>query len=173
MDSGLFITRLIFGLAISAHGAQKLFGWFGGYGIKGTGGFLEGLGYRPGVLFALAAGLGEAGGGLLTAAGFLAPVGPALVIMVMLVAIFSVHLPNGFFATSNGFELPLLYLTGALALVFAGAGSYSVDTALGIQILPGPGAAWAAVVAAVVLALANLAVRRRAPAIASASSLSH
>src|SRR5690242_16864534 len=76
MDAGLLIARLIVGFGLSAHGAQKLFGWFGGHGLKGTGGFFESLGFRPGVLFALAAGLGELGGGLFTAAGFLGPLGP-------------------------------------------------------------------------------------------------
>jgi putative oxidoreductase len=74
MDAGILIARLIVGLAIAAHGAQKLFGWFGGHGLKGTAGFFESLGFRPGIFFALAAGLGELGGGLLTAAGFLGPV---------------------------------------------------------------------------------------------------
>ncbi|HEY8370791.1 MAG TPA: DoxX family membrane protein, partial [Thermodesulfobacteriota bacterium] len=63
MDAALLIARLILGLGLAAHGAQKLFGWFGGYGIKGTGGFMETLGFRPGALFAVAAGLGEVGGG--------------------------------------------------------------------------------------------------------------
>src|SRR5258705_8114535 len=102
VDAGILVMRVLFGAAIAAHGAQKLFGWFGGYGLKGTGGFFDGLGYRPGFIFALAAGLGEVAGGLLTAAGFLGPIGPALIILVMLVAIFSVHLPHGFFASSNG-----------------------------------------------------------------------
>src|ERR1700730_4389884 len=65
MDAGLLLARLIVGFGLSAHGAQKLFGWFGGHGLKGTGGFFESVGFRPGVLFALAAGLGELGGGLL------------------------------------------------------------------------------------------------------------
>lgn len=173
MDTGLLITRLFLGLAMSAHGAQKLFGWFGGYGLKGTGGFLEGLGYKPGVLFALAAGLGEVGGGLLTAAGFLGPVGPALIILVMLVAIFSVHLPQGFFASSNGIELPFLYVTGALALAFAGSGAYSVDSALGFDTLSAPTTAWLAIGAAVVMAGGNLALRRRAPEPARASASSN
>lgn len=91
MDAGLLIARLIVGLGLSTHGAQKLFGWFGGHGLQGTGGFFESLGFRPGVLFTLAAGVGEMGGALLTAVGFLSPVGPALITVVMLVAILTVH----------------------------------------------------------------------------------
>lgn len=168
MDVGLLIARLILGLAIAAHGAQKLFGWFGGYGPRGTGEFFAGLGFRPGVLFAVAAGLGEFVGGLLTAAGFLGPVGPALVMLVMLVAIFSVHWRNGFFASSNGIELPLLYLTAALGLAFAGPGRVSLDGLLGLPWQPQATAVWIAIAVAVALALGNLALRRPAPAEAGA-----
>ena len=73
MDVGLLISRLVLGLALGAHGAQKLFGWFGGYGPKGTGGFFENLGFRPGAFFAVIAGVGEITGGMLTAAVSLAP----------------------------------------------------------------------------------------------------
>src|SRR5919109_3686243 len=96
-SAGLFVIRLVLGLAMAAHGAQKLFGWFGGHGLAGTGGFLEQqLGFRPGRLFALAAGLGEFGGGLLLALGFLGPVGPAIMIAVMIVAMRTVHVGHGF-----------------------------------------------------------------------------
>ncbi len=168
MDTALLIARLILGVALSAHAAQKLFGWFGGYGLRGTGGFFEGLGFRPGALFALTAGLGELGGGLLTAAGLFGPVGPALIILVMLVAIFSVHWTHGFFAQSNGIELPLLYLTAALVLAFAGTGAYSLDGLFGLATLSQPATAWIAIALAVGLALANLALRRPAPAAAHA-----
>jgi putative oxidoreductase len=164
MDAGLLIVRLILGLAISAHGAQKLFGWFGGYGLQGTGGFFESLGFRPGVRFALAAGLSEVGGGVLIAVGLFGPVGPALIILVMLVAIFSVHWRHGFFASSNGIELPLMYVTAALVLAVAGPGAYSLDGLFGLAMLSRPVAAWMAIAVAVVLALANVALRRSAPA---------
>src|SRR5262245_43520782 len=111
MDMGILIGRLIIGLAMAAHGAQKLFGWFGGYGIAGTGGFFEGLGFRPGRFFASGAGLAEFFGGLLTAFGLFGPFGPALIILVMVVAAVAVHWPHGFFAMSNGIEMPLLYAT--------------------------------------------------------------
>jgi len=169
MSSGLLIARLILGLAIAAHGAQKLFGWFGGHGLKPTGGFFETMGFRPGLLFALAAGLGEFGGGLLTALGLFGPLGPALVILVMIVAMVTVHWHNGFFAASNGVELPLLYATGALAIAFAGPGTYSLDALFGLLSLWTPTMAWTAVALAVVLALGNLAIRRSTVASASAS----
>src|SRR5205809_2412489 len=102
MDFGLLVARLVFGALIAAHGSQKLFGWFGGYGIAGTGGFFESLGFRPGRAFATLAGAGELLGGVLTAAGFLGPVGPALMLSVMIVAAGSVHWHHGLFAANNG-----------------------------------------------------------------------
>src|SRR5215813_9042331 len=119
-DVGILIIRVLFGVAMAAHGSQKLFGWFGGYGLKGTGGFFEQLGFRPGVPFAAAAGLSEFGGGVLLALGLFTPFGAAAVLSAMLVAIVSVHLKNGFFAMSNGFELPFLYSVAALGLAFSG-----------------------------------------------------
>src|SRR5207237_6327897 len=114
MNSGLLILRVVLGLVLAAHGAQKLFGWFGGYGIAGTGGFFESIGFRPGRLFAAAAGSGEFAGGLLVALGFLGPIGPALMLSVMIVAAVSVHWGH-LFATNNGIEVPLLYGTAATA----------------------------------------------------------
>src|SRR2546427_11163044 len=102
MDAALLIARLIIGLGLAAHGMQKLLGWFSGYGLKGTAGFFESIGFRPGGLFALAAGLGEVAGGLLTAAGLFRPVGPRLVITPMVVAIAAVLPPNGVLSTANG-----------------------------------------------------------------------
>src|SRR2546423_15421712 len=102
VDLGILAIRTVFGLAIAAHGAQKLFGWFGGYGLKATGGFFEQLGFRPGVPFAATAGLSETGGGILLALGFFTPFWSAAVLAAMLVAVFSVHVRNGFFAIGNG-----------------------------------------------------------------------
>jgi putative oxidoreductase len=170
MSTGFLIARLVLGLGLAAHGAQKLFGWFGGYGLTGTGGFLAGLGFRPGVLFALMAGLGEVAGGLLTAAGLFGPVGPALVMVVMLVAILAVHRPNGFFASSNGVELPLLYIMGVLPIAVAGPGRYSLDGLLGLPIHYAPTVSWAAIAVAVLLALLNVAARRPGPAPAPSHS---
>jgi putative oxidoreductase len=163
MSVGLLVGRLIFGFGFAAHGAQKLFGWFGGHGLKGTGGFFQSMGFRPGILFALAAGLGEVGGGLLTALGLGGPFGPALVIVVMTVAMATVHLPNGFFASGNGVEMPLLYAAGAVVFAFVGPGACSLDALFGLSAFWPPAMAWIAVVAAVVLGLLNLALRRREP----------
>lgn len=160
MGFGLLIARCILGLSLASHGAQKLFGWFGGHGLKGTGGFFEGLGFRPGTLFALAAGCAELAGGLLTALGFLGAVGPALIVLVMVEAMFTVHLPNGFYAP-NGIELPLMNVAAAFAIAFAGPGGISLDWALGISGLSRPGAAWLAMLIAVLLAVATLALRHK------------
>jgi putative oxidoreductase len=164
MATAWLIARLILGLGLAAHGAQKLFGWFGGHGLTGTGTFFAGLGFRPGRLFALAAGLGELGGGLLTAAGFLGAVGPALMITVMVVAILSVHWSHGFFADKRGVELPLVYATGAFTLAFTGPGAYSLDALLGVSGFSGPRRTWLAVAVALLLALATQVVRRATPA---------
>jgi putative oxidoreductase len=160
MDIALLIVRLVIGLGMAAHGAQKLFGWFGGYGLAGTGGFFEGLGFRPGKLFAAAAGLGEVGSGLLIALGIGGALGPAILIMVMLVAIATVHISKGFFVTNGGWELNAAYISIALILAFTGFGAYSLDRVLGLNILTDPRQAWIALGAAVVLALLNVLARR-------------
>ena len=159
MDIALLIVRLVIGLGIFAHGAQKLFGWFGGYGLAGTGGFFEGLGFKPGKLFAAGAGLGEVGSGLLIFLGLGGALGPALLVMVMLVAIGAVHISKGFFAPA-GWELNSAYISSALMLAFTGFGAYSLDRALSLNVLADPRQAWIALAAAVVLALLNLLARR-------------
>src|SRR5215212_2800548 len=111
---GLLVARLVLGLIMAAHGAQKLFGWFGGYGLKTTGEFFVQLGFTRGRLFATAASAGEIVSGLLVALGFLGPVGPAIMISIMIVAAVTVHWEHGLFAASNGIELPLLYAAGAV-----------------------------------------------------------
>jgi putative oxidoreductase len=168
MDLGLLVARLVLGPLMAAHGAQKLFGWFGGHGLSGTGGFFESLGFRPGRLFALAAGLAEVGSGILVALGLLGPVGSALMLCVMTVAIVSVHWRNGVFAMSNGVEVPLLYATGAVALAFTGSGAFSLDRALGIALLWNPALSAAALAVGVLGAVANLALRRTSPAAVAA-----
>jgi putative oxidoreductase len=162
MSTGLLIARLVFGTVMAAHGTQKLFGWFGGYGIAGTGGFFESVGFRPGRVLALAAGLGETASGLLVALGLFGPIGPAVMLSVMIVAS-SLHWNNGLLATSNGIELPLLYSASAVSLALTGYGAYSLDAFFGIVGLWTPELVWAALALGVFGGVANLA-RRRVPA---------
>lgn len=159
-EYGLLIVRLGLGLAIAAHGAQKLFGWYGGYGLAGTGGFFESIGFRPGKLFAGAAGLSELVGGLLIAAGLFGAVGPMLILSAMLVAALSVHVKNGFFAANNGFEMAFIYALGAVGLAFAGYGSISLDTLFGITLTSQPLVVWGLLALGIVGGLLTLTVRR-------------
>jgi putative oxidoreductase len=162
MDAGLLLARMVFGLLMAAHGSQKLFGWFGGYGLAGTGGFFESLGFRPGRFFAAAAGATEMFAGLLVAFGLLGPLGPALIVSVMVVAIATVHWPHGLFAQNNGIEVPLLYAVAAAALALTGYGAYSLDALLN---LGWPAAvSWAALALGVLGGVANLALRKTEPA---------
>ena len=163
MDAALLFVRLVVGLAMAAHGAQKLFGWFGGYGLAGTGGFFEGIGFRPGRLFAFSAGLAEVAGGLLMALGLGGALGPALIVMVMLVAIFTVHISKGFFVTNGGWELNATYIASAVVVAYVGYGAYSLDSAFGFDLLSSTQAATILMIAAVVLTGLNLLVRRPAP----------
>lgn len=128
---GLLVVRLVVGLLFAGHGAQKLFGWFGGYGPKGTGGWLESIGVKPGVVMAVVAGLMELVGGLLFAAGLLTPIAAALIVLTMLVAIVKVHGQNGLWAAANGYEYNLVLLAIALGIALTGAGEYSLDALLG------------------------------------------
>ena len=161
MDTTLLIIRVIFGLAMAAHGAQKLLGWFGGYGIKATAGFFEQIGFRPGVPFAIAAGLSEFGGGILIALGLLTPFGVAAVVSAMFVAMISVHLKNGFFAMANGIELPFLYAVAAVAVAWTGAGAFSLDHLLGLDLLFPSYTAICLLALAAVGASATLGIRDR------------
>ena len=162
LSAGLLIARLVFGVSMSAHGAQKLLGWFGGYGLAGTGQFFDNLGFRPGRMFAAIASTTEIVGGLLLAFGFLGPVAPALIVSVMIVAAVTVHWNNGFFAATNGIELPLLFAAVAVVLAFTGPGSYSLDAVLGLQALWSPAFAATALGAGILGAIGNLTLRRRA-----------
>ncbi len=157
---GLLVARLVLGLLMAAHGTQKLFGWFGGYGLAGTGGYFESLGFRPGRAFAAAAAGTEVVGGLLVALGFLGPVGPALVISIMIVAAITVHWQHGVFATTNGIEVPLLFGTGAIALALTGPGAYSLDGLLGLTTLWTPEVVAIVVGAGILGGIANLLARR-------------
>jgi putative oxidoreductase len=163
LSVGLLVIRIVFGLLMAAHGTQKLFGWVGGYGLSGTGEWFTSIGYNPGKTFATAAGLSEFVSGLLVALGFLGPVGPALMISVMLVAIITVHRANGLLATSNGIELPLLYVAVADGLALTGFGKYSVDEKFGLVSMWTPTMVWIVVLIGLVGALGNVAIRKTPP----------
>lgn len=162
VHEGLLLARLVFGLVMAAHGAQKLFGWFGGHGIAGTAGFMESIGFHPGRLFATAAGFAEFAGGLLIAAGLLGPIGPALVLSAMIVAAVTVHLKNGLFAQNGGIELALLYAAAAVAFALTGYGALSLDAILGIGSIWTPVLIWSAIAIGIAGAIGNLGLRRHA-----------
>lgn len=163
LNLGLLIIRVIFGLLMAGHGSQKLFGWLGGHGLAGTGGFFETLGFRPGKRFATAAALSEFIGGLLFAFGFLGPIGPALILAVMLVASISVHWKNGIYAATNGVEIPVLYASAVVGITLIGFGGYSLDSALGLATFWTPGLIALALIVGIVGGLANLMLRRHPP----------
>ena len=162
MNEALLILRLVFGLLFAAHGAQKLFGWFGGHGLAGVSGFFESLGFRPGRFFALAASLSETGGGLLIAAGLGGPIGPALAVAVMIVAAVTVHGKHGLFAANNGIELPLLYGTAGAALALSGPGAFSLDALLGFTALSLPAVKAAILILGIAGGALHVAARRPA-----------
>jgi putative oxidoreductase len=134
-DAGLgpLALRIPVGLIFAAHGAQKLFGWFGGYGLEGTGQFFDSVGLSPGVLLALLAGAAEFFGGLALLLGLLVRPAAAVLAVTMVVAIFAVHWSKGFFAGSGGYEYALALFAASLSLLFSGAGRYSADAALGAR----------------------------------------
>ena len=158
MHEGLLVARLVFGITMAAHGAQKLFGWFGGYGIAGTGQFFESVGFRPGRVMAVLAGASEVASGLLIALGLLGPIGPALMLSVMITAS-SLHWKNGWFAASNGIEVPLLYGASAVALAVAGYGVYSLDALFGLARFWTPELIATVVALGVLGGIGNLVVR--------------
>lgn len=128
------LVRVTAGLLLMPHGAQKLFGWFGGHGLAGTGQFFAGtLGLEPGILFALLAGLIEFFGGLALVLGLLTRPAALAVTVFMAVAL-SVHIPNGFFWTAGGIEYPLMWGLIALAILLRGGDRYSLDAHLGLRI---------------------------------------
>ena len=111
----------------SAHGAQKLFAWFGGYGLEGTGQWMESIGLAPGYLMALMAGGAEFFGGLLLIVGLLVRPASFVLAITMVVAIFTTHIDNGLFMSNNGYEFALSLLAITLALLIQGAGKLSLD----------------------------------------------
>jgi putative oxidoreductase len=134
MNLGLLIVRLVVGGLFFGHGTQKLFGWFDGHGLEGTGGFMESLGYTPGKRMAILAGATEAAGGAMLVLGLLTPLAAAMIIGVMVNAMIAVHAQNGVWNTGGGVELPLVYCAVVAGLAFVGPGSISIDNAIGLSI---------------------------------------
>jgi putative oxidoreductase len=130
----MLLLRVTVGLILAAHGAQKLFGWFGGGGLEATGKGFEGLGFHPGKRAALMAGLAEVAGGVLLALGLFTPLAAAIILGVMVVAVGSIHFKNGFFNTGGGWEYNLVIVAAVLSIAFAGPGVFSLDAALGYQL---------------------------------------
>ena len=161
LSLGLLLARVVIGLLMAAHGAQKLFGWFGGSGLKRTGEFMVQLGFERGRAFATAASVGEIASGLLIALGFLGPVGPALMVSIMIVAAVTVHWEHGLFAQKNGIELPLIYGTAGVGLAMTSFGRYSLDAWLGIAGHWPVTFTWLALALGIVGGIGNLALRRR------------
>ncbi|MDY7116833.1 DoxX family protein [Halomonas sp. SSL-5] len=127
---GALALRVPVGLILAAHGAQKLFGWFGGYGLEGTAQWLESIGLAPGLLMALLAGGAEFFGGLALMLGLLTRPAALVAAVTMLVAIVSVHIGNGLFLANNGYEFGLALLAATVALAIQGAGRFSLDDLL-------------------------------------------
>jgi putative oxidoreductase len=148
MKLGLLIVRVVLGALFVGHGAQKLFGWFGGHGLEGTAGFMESVGLRPGRKHATAAAVTETASGALLVAGLATPAAAAGLTSVMATAIRTVHAPNGVWNTEGGYEYNLVIVAAALALADVGPGDLSLDHALGTE-LHGPFWALAALAAGI------------------------
>ncbi|QUM80239.1 DoxX family protein [Moritella sp. 5] len=119
--------RLVAGIIFTAHGAQKLFAWFGGYGLEGTGQWMESIGLAPGYLMAMMAGSAEFFGGLLLILGLLTRPTALVLSLTMIVAIFSTHIDNGLFVSNSGYEFALALFAISLSIMLQGGGKLSID----------------------------------------------
>jgi len=164
MDLALLVLRLVVGLFFVGHGAQKLFGAFGGHGIEGTGQFFESIGIRPGKRNALAAGWSEFLGGALLALGLFSPLGALLIIATMTTAILSVHAKNGPWVTDSGYEYNLVLIASSF-LIAANPGDWSLDAAFGLGEIHGTAFALGALVLGVAGGAMALAAGRSAKAV--------
>ena len=134
IDFGLLLIRLTVGGLLAGHGAQKLYGWFEGYGLEGTAGFMESLGFRLGKEWAFLAGLSEFGGGVLTSLGLGHPVGPLMTLGSMGMAQLSVHAGKPIWVTSGGGELVVTNMAAAVGVALAGPGKFSLDRVFGFRV---------------------------------------
>jgi putative oxidoreductase len=157
MTAALLLLRLVVGLSFVAHGAQKLFGWFGGGGPSDTAAGFASMGFKAPMAMAIMAGLGEFGGGLLLTTGTVTPLATLAICSVMIVAVVTVHLPHGYWVYKGGYELNVAYVAVAIAVALAGPGAWSIDRAIGWDDeLRGWGVTAIAVCAAALFAFATL-----------------
>ncbi len=163
-DAALLILRLGVGLTFAAHGAQKVFGWWGGPGLTGWQGAMEKMGFRPAPLFALVSALVELVGGVFLAVGLLTPLAGAVLVAQSVVIIGQVHWQNGFFNTKGGYEFPLTLAVAAIALTLVEAGAWSIDAGLGFSLDPN------ILVALVVVGLAAGLVALAVPRLSSSAA---
>jgi putative oxidoreductase len=156
-------------LTLAAHGAQKLFGWFGGPGLEKTGYFFEMLGFHPGRRFAFLAAFVEVMGGVLLTVGLFTPLAATLLASVMLVAAATSHFKNGFFLATGGYEFNLVLGVTALSVAFTGPGSLSVDSLIGLSV---NGALWGLAALVVSAGGGAIQIARRRPAAATTQAVS-
>lgn len=161
VDLAFLILRLMIGLTLMAHGSQKLFGWFGGAGFKATQVGFEKQGFMPGWFWLSLAALGEFGGGLSLASGFLTPLGAAGVFGAMAMATFKTHWKNGFFLQNHGYEYSLTLMVTSIFFGLAGPGDYSLDHMLGLA-LPEVGLFIGLAVAAAIVTGAGILISQAA-----------
>jgi putative oxidoreductase len=158
IDFSLLILQVGIGLTFAAHGAQKVFGWWGGPGLAGWEGAMAHMGFRPARLFAVTSALTELGGGLLLAVGLLTPIAAAALVAQAVVIVGHVHWQNGFFNSKSGIEFPLLLGLGAAAVGVAGGSVAGVDSFVGFTFAPPVGVV--TVAAGVVAGLVALSIPR-------------
>ena len=164
IDFGLFGIRVVVGLVFAAHGAQKLFGWWGGPGMGRWTGMMEGMGVRPPRLWATISALNELLGGLLLAIGLLAPLAAAVLVGQSAVIIARMHWSKGFWATHGGYEYPMVLGVSSLGLAFAGPGEWSIDEHTPLAAIYQPLVIWLAVAVALAVGLVAIMMRTAPPA---------
>lgn len=162
-DAALLLARGVLGASIAAHGAQKLFGWFGGPGPENAGKMMGSLGFQPGDKMARMASITEIAAGALLATGAGGPIGPMLLVSVMGVAVGSVHLKNGYWNQNQGFEMNTMYALLALLLAVEDHGRFSLDEAVGVRRKMHPGFGWLALAGGIGAAAYMLSRRETQP----------
>jgi putative oxidoreductase len=159
-DLGVLIVRLLVGLLLAGHGAQKLFGWYGGAGLTAFTGMVERMGFRPGRLWAALAAVSEFGGGLALALGLLMPLPTVGIVAAMGIVVFKVHWKNGLWASKGGVEYPLTLMVVAATLGLVGPGRYSLDALLRLH-LPAVPVFFAGVALALIVIGVGIVASRR------------